>query len=255
MTTTPLDPWALDAEGLFALDDYLYFYEETLRAERTDAQVDRIARELTLLAPSRVLDLGCGHGRHALELAARGHTVHGVDMMAPFITRAREDADRAKLPVTFECADLRAWDAPHPFDAAVCLFDAFGLHRDEENLDVLAAMARALTPRGGFCLDLRNRDWMTRHLQPVTVLERGRDLLIDRHAFDARTGRLVDRRVIVRDGRAREVVFSVRLYGLQEIEALLARVGLEVRSAWGDWNGSPVSVNSNRLVLFGVKRS
>ncbi len=254
MTTQNIDPHVLDADALFDVDDYLYFYEETLRAESTDAQVDRVEYELRLPRPSRVLDLGCGHGRHAIELARRGHTVHGVDMMEGFITRARDDASRAKSGATFERADLRHFEATEPYDAAVCLFDAFGLHRDDENAKVLSNMARALRPEGGFCLDLRNRDWMVRFLQPVTVLERGDDLMIDRHAIDSRTGRLVDRRMMVRDGKVRHAPFSVRLYGLPEITALLASVGLDVRVAYGDWSGAPVTINHNRLVLFGAKR-
>ena len=246
------DPFVFD-DGVFDVDDYLYFYEETLRAEDTAAQVDLLTQLLPLVPDSRVVDLGCGHGRHALELARRGHRVTGVDRAAGFIERARVEAALRGADVTFVEGDLRALPFEAEFDAAVCLFDAFGFHRDAENERVLAGMARALRPGGGFCLDLRNRDWMVRNLLPVTVLQRGDDVMIDRHAFDSRSGRLVDRRVWVRGGRTRETPFSVRLYSFGELERLLRDVGLVARAVFGDWGASPLSVNLNRMVIFGAK--
>ncbi len=253
MSIAPLDPYVFDAESLFAIDDYLYFMEETLRAEDTDGQVDQIERQLGLTQPSRVLDMGCGHGRHSIALASRGHRVHGVDMMEGFINYARRTAADMGVAATFERADLRRYVATESFDAAICIFDAFGLHHDDENLAVLTAMSRSLAPGGGFCLDMRNRDWIARHMQMLTMLERGEDLMIDRHAIDSVTGRLIDRRIMVRGGRVRYAPFSVRLYGMQEIIQLLASVGLAASAAWGDWTGLPVSINRNRMVLFGSK--
>lgn len=246
------DPFVFD-EGVFDVDDYLYFYEDTLRAEDTPAQVDRLVAELPLAPGSRVLDLGCGHGRHALELARRGHRVTGVDRVEGFVERAGVEAALQGVDADFVAGDLRALPYDSAYDAAVCLFDAFGFHGDADNERVLAGMARAIRPGGGFCLDLRNRDWMVRNLLPVTVLQRGGDLMVDRHAFDSRTGRLVDRRAWIRGGRTRETPFSVRLYTFGEVERLLRGVGLAVGAAYGDWRLSPLSVNLNRMVIFGSK--
>lgn len=248
-----VDPFVFD-DAVFDVDDYLYFYEETLRAEGTSAQVDRVVAALSLAPGARVLDMGCGHGRHALELARRGFAVTGVDRVAGFVERASVEAALVGVDAAFVHGDLRELAYDGAYDAALCLFDAFGFHSDADNERVLAGMARALRPGGGFCLDLRNRDWMVRNLLPVTVLQRGDDLMIDRHAFDSRTGRLVDRRVSVRDGRARETPFSVRLYTFSEIERLLRGVGLTVAAVYGDWAGAPLSVNLNRMVIFGAKR-
>ncbi|MEO7327038.1 MAG: class I SAM-dependent methyltransferase [Minicystis sp.] len=247
------DDAGFDFDTLFEADDYLHFYEETLRGEQTAAQVDFLEQQLSMIGPLRVLDLGCGHGRHANELAARGHDVVGVDLVQGFLDLAARDAEARGLTVTYARHDFRALPFEAAFDRAVCLFDAFGFFPDEDNLAVLAAIARALVPGGMLCLDVRNRDWMIKHLPPITVLEKGDDLMIDRHHFDTQSGRLIDRRILVRDGVIKRRPFSIRLYSLSELALLLGAVGLSVCDTFGDFRGAPVSMQHNRMVVIARK--
>ncbi len=249
------DPAGFDFDELFDPDDYLHFYEGTLISERTPAQVDALERALGLAPPMAVVDLGCGHGRHANELGRRGYRVTGVDLVAKFVDRAKADAAALGVSVDYRCADVRALVDSERFDAAVCLFDAFGFFGDADNLAILQAVARALVPGGRLCLDVRNRDWMVRSIAPTTVLEKGDDLMIDRHQFDVMTGRLVDRRVVVRGGRVKKTPFSVRLYGFTELRLLLELAGFAVSDVWGDWSGAPLTLHTNRMVLFAAKRA
>ncbi len=237
-------------DAVFDVDDYLHFYEDTLRTERTEHQVDVLVAHLQMRPGMRVLDLGCGHGRHALELARRGFDVVGVDRTEGFLDLARKEAEAAGVAIEYRSSDLRAIEEEGSFDRVICLFDVFGLHHDEENHDVLRRIARALRPGGRVCLDVRNRDWMVRALLPVTILQKGPDLMIDRHIFDPISGRLVDYRIMVRDGRTKEARFSVRLYHFSELRSLLASVGLVVTEAFGTWDGDPIGLAHNRMVVF-----
>lgn len=246
-------PAHFHVDDLFDADEYLYFYEDTLREEDTPAQVTFLERELGLSPGARVLDLGCGHGRHANELARRGYDVHGVDWVSGFLERARGDARRDGLAVTYTLGDVREVGMVASFDHAICLFDAFGFLDDEGNEAFLRAAAAALRPGGSLVLDLRNRDWVVRNILPVTVLDKGDDLMIDRHAFDTQRGRLVDRRTYVRGGRARSVTFSIRLYALTELAALLRAAGLAVERAFGGWDGAPLSMARNRMLVVARK--
>lgn len=245
--------YVFDYEAVFDVDNYLYFYEETLAAERTEAQVDFFERHMNLRPFMRVLDVGCGHGRHANELAARGYSVVGVDRMQGFIDLARREAERRRLDVDYKVGDALDIGYDGEMDGVVCLFDVFGVLRDEQNTELLRRMHRALKPGAALCLDVRNRDWMVRALLPFTVMQKGKDLMIDRHAFDPISGRLVDHRVIVRDGRVTEAPFSVRLYTFAELRGALESVGFTVTAAFGAWDGSALGLHQNRMVIFAEK--
>src|SRR3989454_9019472 len=74
-------------------EDYFEIYRDAFPAEHTAAQVDGIVSLLGLDTGARVLDLACGHGRHAILLAKRGFDVTGYDLSEVFLERARADAE------------------------------------------------------------------------------------------------------------------------------------------------------------------
>jgi SAM-dependent methyltransferase len=234
---------------VFDVDEYLYFYEDTLSTEDTPAQVSFIECQLELAPGASVVDLGCGHGRHANELTRRGYKVLGVDLVPGFIAMARAAADRERLIVDYSVGDVRGLGVSELYDHAICLFDSFGFLDEEGNADVLRSAYAALRPGGSLLLDVRNRDWVVRSMLPVTVLDKGDDLMVDRHYFDSATGRLVDRRTLVRAGHARHVTFSVRLYSVTELSLLLKSTGFVVERSFGGWDGLPVSLSRNRLII------
>jgi SAM-dependent methyltransferase len=93
----------------------------------TDQEVDFLTDALGLTPGARILDVGCGPGRHAHALAVRGFDVVGVDISERFVGLAREGAPAGAL-VTFERADARALRFDNEFDAVISLCQgAFGL--------------------------------------------------------------------------------------------------------------------------------
>jgi SAM-dependent methyltransferase len=242
-----------DIAALFDADEYLYFMARTLAEEDTPSQCAFIEQVLALGPGSRVLDLGCGHGRHSLELARRGHRPFGVDLVPGFIERARAAAAEDGLPAEFMLGDLRTVQSATPFDAAICLFDAFGFHDDADHGRILDNALASLRPGGRLLLDVRTREHMLRQA-PVSVVEAGAgDLMIDRFQFDIESGRMLDRRTCVRGGLQRETVFSVRLYAYTELRALLAAHGWRVLQALGGFDGAALSAARPRTLVVAQK--
>jgi SAM-dependent methyltransferase len=147
-----------DFDAVFRADDYLYFYADSLKDEYSERECSFLVRELGLDRPMRILDLACGHGRHANRLAALGHTVTGVDRSPGFLAIARKEAKEKGLKVRYLCRDSRRYSSQGEFDCAIHLFSSFGYFPDAENEQVITNIAASLKSGGRCCLDILNRD-------------------------------------------------------------------------------------------------
>lgn len=236
-------------EDLFDPEEYLYFLEETLAEENTPKQCDFIEQVLDLAPGSRVLDMGCGHGRHVIELASRGHQVIGIDLVAGFLEIAAKEAEKRGVKVSLGQGDIRTVGIEGGLDGIICLFDAFGFFPDDDNAQVLYNAFQSLSPGKSLLLDVRPREVLLR-LPTVSVLDKGNgDMMVDRHHFDVESGRLVDRRSYVRNGKAREISFSVRLYSYTELRLILRSIGFEVTGAYSGYDGAPLTVHATRMLI------
>jgi SAM-dependent methyltransferase len=245
-------PEPFDLKAVFDVDDYMFIYADDLTDERTDSEIAGLIRQLKLDTPQRILDLACGFGRHANRLAVRGHDVVGVDVMPGFLAMARQQAESMGVEVDYRHGDARQLDFDAEFDRVLMLFTSFGYFEDDENIQVAANMARALKPGGLLAFDVPNRDAIAGEPSSSMVVEKEDGLVINRLSFDIRTGRLHNRRIIVRDGVRKDRPFSIRLYNAQEIEALLGSVGLDMVKLLSA-HGQPLSVYSHRLMVIARK--
>lgn len=245
-------PEPFDLNAVFDVEDYLFIYADDLTDERSDAETAALIRLLKLDTPLQILDLACGFGRHANRLAARGHAVTGIDVMPGFLKMARQQAAELGVQVDYRQGDVRQLDFYEEFDRVLMLFTSFGYFEDDENRQVAAHMARALKPGGLLAFDIPNRDAIAGEPAGSTVIEKENGLIINRLSFNVRTGRLHNRRIIIREGVRKDRPFSIRLYNAQEIEALLDGVGL-VMDQLLSAHGQPLSVHAHRLMVIARK--
>jgi SAM-dependent methyltransferase len=253
-------PWY---ETLFKRDYYDYFYiggprgllSEEQEAQRNETQVEFIVKALDLQGGARILDLCCGHGRHAVRLAQRGYRVTGLDLSAYHIKLAKAAARRAGVDAEFICADMR--DVPRgPFDAAINMFTAFGYFDDDgDNQRVLNGVSRSLKRGGRFLIDHLNYAYLCRIFRESDSTRRpDGSLAIEMRRHDVRTCRNdVETVHIGADGRQRKRTHSVRMYTFPEFERMLASAGLRVASAWGNFDGSDLTRESHRMIVLAEK--
>jgi SAM-dependent methyltransferase len=117
-----------------------------------------------------LLDLACGTGRHAVEFAAMGFAVTGVDYGEELLVRARENAAAADAEIDFQLADMTDLELAREFDAVTCLFDSIGYPcTDEGVIAALAAAARHLNEDGGFVAEFLHTPAVLAGASPLRV--------------------------------------------------------------------------------------
>lgn len=126
--------------------NYAGKYDNEPFTQGTTGEVDFIEKEIRFNKKTKILDIGCGTGRHAIELAKRGYTVTGVDLSEAQITRAREKAARENVQVDFQQADARKLACEDEFDLVIMICEGgFSLmETDKMNYAILESADRSL---------------------------------------------------------------------------------------------------------------
>ncbi len=121
-------------------------------ARHTFHEIDFVIDKVLLDKKSAILDMGCGQGRHSIELARRGYKVTGVDFSERLLKIARANARKAGLNIQFFNRDCRNLSLRGTYDLILCLYDVIGSFRTkEENLNIIQSVEKKLKP-GGTCV-------------------------------------------------------------------------------------------------------
>ncbi len=131
-------------------ENYAMSYDKEVFVQGTAGECDFIEKEAGYDKSIRILDIGCGTGRHSIELTKRGYAVTGVDLSDSMLKRARQKAKEQKVDVDFRKADARSLSFEREFGLVTMLCEgAFPLmETDEMNFQILRNAARALRPKG-----------------------------------------------------------------------------------------------------------
>ena len=241
----------------FFNEDYPKIYSERLSHEATERETAFVVRALGLKEGDRILDLACGHGRHAVALARRGMVATGQDLNEDYLQMAQEDASRAGVEIDTVHADMRDIPFSDEFDAVINMFTAFGyFDSEDEDLRVLQAVANALRSGGKFLLDTINREWvLANYVQNDWHTDDDGNTFLEHRKFDLVTGRnRVTFSIVSADGARRESPgHDVRLYTLTELTRLLDIAGLRLSSTYGDYDSAPYAINTPRMIVVATK--
>jgi len=251
VTNARPDWWDGFFDGLMA-----DFWRAVIPPEATAAEAAFLEKALRLASGSRVLDVPCGHGRHALELARRGYRVSGVDLSADLLGAARSASAREGLPVEWVSGDMRnlprAWSGT--FDGAYCAGNAFGYFDDAGNQAFLAAVARALRPGGRFVLE---SGWVAESLLPQfrdrLDMKAGGIRFQAENRYDPVSGYVENVFTASRGGETTSRPARHRLYTCRQLLEMLASAGFEAFELFGSPAGEPFALGSPRLLAVATR--
>ena len=196
-----------------------------------------------------VLDLACGTGRHAFELARRGYRVFAADLSPTLLADAQRKTRKFSASLKLIRTDMRHLPFCRNFSAVLQLFTAFGyFRRDEENMAVVGEVRGTLHPGGWYMLDYFNASEVLRSLQPYTsqilsgaTVEQERWIAEDR----------VEKRITVsQNNQVREFRESVRLFTLDDFKRMFPMYGFSLEHVCGDYLGNPYEERSPRCLMF-----
>lgn len=231
-----------------------WFGEEYLRAyaHRDDEDAERLVGLLDVLGVAesghRVLDLGCGPGRHAAALARRGARVVGLDLSTALLHAARGAGAERLVRADMRSLPLR--DAA--FDAVLNLFTSFGYFaEDTEHEAVVREVARVLRPGGRFVLDFLNAPAVRAGLVARDERTTGATTVVQERWLSP-DGRFVHKRIQLGGDRP-TFTERVRLYDRAELETMMAAEGIRTIRAAGDFDGGRYGPDSERLILVGER--
>ncbi|MEZ4804577.1 MAG: methyltransferase domain-containing protein [Bacteroidia bacterium] len=229
-------------------------YYHLLYGERDHVEAEKFINNLLdYLNPEKgsvFLDLACGKGRHALDIARKNFKVYGVDLSLESIEFAKKsECDNLK----FEVHDMRETFKEDYFDYVLNLFTSFGyFDTHEDNLKTLIAVTNDLKQEGVFIQDYFNSNVVLANMKPSeNKLISGIDFHITKEIKDSNIIKTIS---FKDNGESYRFQEKVKLLSFNDFENLYSNAGLKVIDVFGDYQLNPFNQNtSERLLLVSKK--
>jgi ubiquinone/menaquinone biosynthesis C-methylase UbiE len=235
-------------------DAHAPIYDENVFTKNTAQEIDFLLEELALPSGGSILDVGCGTGRHCVELAKRGYAVTGLDLSSEMLAKAAERAKAAGVHVEWVCSDATRFSFPGMFDAAICLCEgAFGLLGSgddaiDQPLTILRNVSRSLKPRAKVVFTVLNAAATLRKCQNKDGAE-GR--------FDPLT--MVESSAYAPQEGLPAVPLRERAFVPTELALLFRLAGMPVLNIWGgtagNWGRRAIDLDEIEIMVVARKTS
>ncbi len=221
-------------EELF--DNYGLKYDNEVYVHGTIGECDFFEKEIEHNKATRILDIGCGTGRHSIELAKRGYTVTGIDQSESLLKRAKEKAAEQKVQVNFQRHDARKLTFQNEFDLVIMICEGgFSLmETDEMNFQILKSAANALCSKGKFIFTTLNGLFPLYHSAKDFLDSNSKESKIGELSYDLMTFRECSTIFIEDDsGNKKELKCNERYYVPCEITWLLKSLNFKTIDIYG----------------------
>lgn len=231
-------------------------WRRIIHPEMTSAEAAFLERVLDIRAGAQLLDVPCGNGRHAIELAGRGYRMTGLDLSDEFIAEARS---ATQLPVEWVRGDMRSLPWVSKFDGAYCFGNSFGYLNWDESIQFLAAVAGALKPGARFVVDtgmaaesILPSLARTRWFRLGDMLS-GEILMLSENRYHPAESRLDIDYTFVQNGQVETRPTASYIFTVGELCRMHREAGLEPVELVSSLNSEPYQIGSPRLILVSSK--
>ena len=223
-------------ESLF--ENYAQKYDKECFVQGTLGECDFIEQELDYDKNLKIIDIGCGTGRHSIELSKRGYRIVGIDLSESQLARAKEKAKQLNLKIDFRQHDARNLPFEGEFDVAIMLCEgAFPLmETDEMNFEILKSATKALKDKGKLIFTTLNGLFPLYHSVEKFCESAGEDgnATYKSNTFDLMTFRDHNRTIFEDDaGNKKALECDERYYVPSEITWLLKSLGYKKIDIFG----------------------
>ena len=236
----------------FFSDGSPFLSHPLLTAERTRREIDFLVDSLALAPVARVLDVGCGFGRHSIELGRRGYRALGIDPAAAMIEAARAQAVEAGVDVAFRQIAGEDFADAQPFDAAISLLTTLGqvaANSLEDNRGLLTAVAKSLKADGLFALELPQKQPALAALKPADRFGNEATYTQVQRSYDAGTDIVTEQFRLVTPSAAQTYHLRYRLFSQEDVTGLLTAAGLRIVDRYAGYACAELT-DESLLMLF-----
>ena len=222
-----------------------------LTRERTVREIDFLLSQLHVPAGGRILDVGCGFGRHAIYLAELGYMVTAIDPAPAMIAAARAHAAAAGVKVAFHVADGAALQDTERFDLILCLFTTLGQINDgyADNRSMLPQLARLLKQGGAFVVEVPNRPLALAGLKAHDRFGSESAYTDITRTYDDTNDVVDEHFYLVSAAGERRFHLRYRLFNEATLADLLSTAGFAVRHKWGGYATVPLTDQPTMLFI------
>ncbi len=226
-----------------------------LTAERTNLEADFVEGQLGLNKGAAILDVGCGFGRHAIELAKRGYQVTAVDPAKAMIERGQADAAQANVSVQFHQMGGEQLQFNNQFDGVIALFTTLGQlsAAHGESSQALVPIFDALKPRGQFIVEVPQLETAVKHLKPFDQFGTDEQGTRIHREFDEASQIVTERFELYGPDDTRHFLLKYKLFSVEQLTKLITETGFTINATFGGYDQSPLVEDCPIMIVVGQK--
>lgn len=232
---------------------YLKSFNPETNTNPTPEEVEFIISKTNLSEKTKILDFGCGRGRHTIEFYKRGFTdITGLDQNQSNIEIARNNAVELSFPLNFVHKMMNEFDEQDEYDLIYSLFTSMFYFSEQHNLDIVQRIYQALKRDGCFVIDYFNPPaFLKTQKKKDWYFSEDDSIVLERYAHNPISGIITNERIIVpKEGPRVKKVYHVRDYTVAELRYHFENIGFEVLDIFGNYQGKKYTMDSVRQIYI-----